>query len=238
MNLKVYTSLWQCHEAMLDLLRQAVSKHLGDFHLALSGGSTPLDFFRYWVDHPHAVPLQHVHFWWVDERCVPPDDSRSNFRNAQESLLGPLGVAISHIHRMPGELAAEQAAFQYGSEILSRVPCAPSGVPQFDFLLLGMGPDGHFASVFPDSLVRDIAGGVGISRSPDGLERITLTEATLCAARAGAFLVTGIGKKNLMDAMTRGESSVMELPAARYTQKRPDVPWFVFYGSEELHGKK
>ncbi len=238
MNLKVYTSLWQCHQAMLDQLRQAVFQQQGDFHLALSGGSTPVDFFRYWLDHPQSIPLQNLHFWWVDERCVSADDSRSNFRNAQIHLLGPLGIENTHIHRMPGELAAEQAADRYGADVLSLVPCRPDGIPQFDFLMLGMGPDGHFASVFPGVVVRDIAGGVGISRSPDGLERITLTEATLCAARAGAFMVTGGGKKQLLDAIAQGDSKAKDLPAARYTQQRPDIPWFVFYGSEELHGKK
>lgn len=238
MNLKVYTSLWQCHQAMLDLLRQTVIQYPGDFHLALSGGSTPVDFFRYWVAHPHTVPLAHLHFWWVDERCVSADDSRSNYRNAHVNLLGPLGIENSHIHRMPGELAAEQAANRYGSEVLSRLPCDPTGIPQFDFLMLGMGPDGHFASIFPGVAVRDVAGGVGISRSPDGLERITLTATTLGAARAGAFMVAGGGKKQLLDAIAQGDSKVKDLPAARYTQQRPDIPWFVFYGSEELHGKK
>lgn len=236
MNLTVYPSLWQCHQAMLDHLRQAVTQQPGDFHLALSGGSTPVDFFRYWIDHPQAIPLSRLHFWWVDERCVSADDNRSNFRNAQIHLLGPLGIENAHIHRMHGELAAEQAAGRYGAEILSMVPCRPDGIPIFDFLMLGMGPDGHFASVFPGVAVRDVAGGVGISRSPDGLERLTLTTATLQAARAGAFMVAGGGKKQLLDAIAQGDSKVKDLPAARYTQQRPDIPWFVFYGSEELHG--
>ena len=121
------------------------------FCVALSGGRSARRFFSAVVAQSRLRKTDwvRVHFFWADERCVPADHPESNYKNARQELLLPMGIADSRVHRIPGELLPRQAAAWATSELQRWVPSNNSGVPILDFVLLGMGEDGHVASLFP-----------------------------------------------------------------------------------------
>lgn len=179
-----------------DLARSGV-RDRGEFRLVLSGGSTPRGLYRVLAErYGSAIPWEGVTFFWGDERCVPPDHAESNYAMARETLLRRLPLPDSHMHRMRGELpSAEAAASQYDAE-LARL--ARPGDPLFDLVLLGLGQDGHTASLFPRSpaLAERTRRVVGVEDpgEPPRVPRITLTLPALSSSREVAFLVTGVEK--------------------------------------------
>jgi 6-phosphogluconolactonase len=163
--------------------------------IVLTGGSTPRAAYTELVDAVRAtgVDVSNCAIWFSDERCVPPADDRSNYRLVTESLLDPLGdLPAPIVHRMKGELGPAEAAEEYERELQA------AGPPRFDLVLLGIGPDGHLASMFPDqdSLSERSRLVVGVEQA--GLEpyvsRVTLTFPALCRARQIVFLATGASK--------------------------------------------
>ena len=171
----------------------------GAAHVSLAGGNTPRGAYE--LLGPLVADAQHVHWWFGDERCVPADDPESNFRMVAESLL--LGMTEpGHVHRIAGELPPEEAAELYADELRRVLPPNPDGVPQLDVALLGLGEDGHMASLFPGDPalgVRDrLAVPVVAVKPPPN--RITLTLPVFEAARVVVVLATGAGKR---DAVTR-----------------------------------
>ena len=136
-----------------ELAGQALASR-GQFHVALSGGSTPRSLFERLVsaDFIGQVDWQHVHIYFGDERCVPPNHPDSNFRMAHEALLSHVAIPATQIHRMKAELPnAHEAAAEYQQVLTAQLPRSPAGTPRFDLVLLGLGPDGHIASLFPDT---------------------------------------------------------------------------------------
>jgi len=166
----------------------------------LTGGSTPR--LAYELGTQPAPDWSRVEVWWGDERCVPPDDERSNFALAKAALLDRLEQGPAAIHRMRGELGREAGAAEYESEL--------AGAGTFDLVLLGLGPDGHVASLFPgfptlDVTDRDV---VGSEAGHEPLvDRISLTLPRLCATRELLFLVAGEDKADAVYRALEGEPS-------------------------------
>ena len=185
--------------AQLGAERLAAAARAGG-HIVLTGGSTPRRAYEL------AAELQpdwsRVEVWWSDERCVPPDDERSNYGMAQAALLGRLAVQPAAVHRMRGELGREDGAAQYDREL--------GGLARFDLLLLGLGPDGHVASLYPDQPTLDEterrAIGAEAHLQPF-VDRITLTLPVLRAARGVLFLVAGADKAGAAKRAFAGEPS-------------------------------
>ena len=185
--------------AQLAAERLATAARAGG-HIVLTGGSTPRRAYEL------AAVLQpnwsRVEVWWSDERCVPPDDERSNYGMARLALLDRLAVAPAAVHRMQGELGREEGAVQYEREL--------GGLARFDLLLLGLGPDGHVASLYPDQPTLDEterrAIGAEAHLQPF-VDRITLTLPVLRAARAVLFLVAGADKADAAKRAFSGEPS-------------------------------
>jgi 6-phosphogluconolactonase len=167
---------------------------IGGGDVVLTGGSTPRAAYGHFVEAVHRVglDLSRSTFWIGDERCVDPDDDRANYKMIKESLLDPLGDRAPRFERMKGELGPDQGADDY-EELLRN-----AGTPVFDLLLLGIGPDGHCASLFPGqkSLSERQRLVVGVPEA--GLEpfvpRISMTLPTLVRSRQIAFLATGDAK--------------------------------------------
>jgi 6-phosphogluconolactonase len=176
-------------------------------NVVLTGGSTPRAAYERLARELSAAgtDISRTTFWFGDERCVPPDDDRSNFKMAKESLLDALtGVAPPQVRRMQGELGPEQGAADYERQL------GEAGPPVFDLILLGIGSDGHTASLFPDqdSLSERSRLVVGVPEA--GLEpfvpRISLTLNALAAARRVVFLVSGAGKADAVAAAFGADS--------------------------------
>lgn len=170
------------------------------FCLAISGGRISGDFFQAVAasDRAKTGSFNGVHFFWADERCVPADHLDSNFRLASESMLKPLGIPRAQIHRIRGETLPENAAIEAETELRRVCTNTAAGKPIFDLVLLGMGEDGHIASLFPPAPSRiesnePVFRAVVASKPPP--RRITLTYQTLANAKDIWVLVAGAGKE-------------------------------------------
>ncbi|MEJ2207506.1 MAG: 6-phosphogluconolactonase [Anaerolineae bacterium] len=207
--------------------RAAVESH-GRFSVALSGGSTPEGTYRLLASEPYRdqIPWDRVHLFWGDERCVPPDDPGSNYRLADQVLISRVPIPAGNVHRMPGELAPEAAARAYRRE-LEEFFCGP--VPRLDLVLLGLGSDGHTASLFPgaDALeeVTDMVVAVEADYEGRPAQRVTLTLPAINAARQVLFLVSGESKAGIV-AQVLG-SRTGPLPAERVCPTAGDVTWLL-----------
>jgi 6-phosphogluconolactonase len=191
----------------------------GTFSIALSGGSTPAGLYRLLGSDPYrsAIAWEKVHLFWADERCVPPDHEDSNYRLAHEALLSKVVVPPGHVHRIRGEDGPDAAAVAYELELRG---FSGGAVPVFDLVILGVGEDGHTASLFPgDAMVRHPERlAVPVYRT-SGHSRVSLTLAVLNRARQVVFLATG-AKKSRIVAAVRSDDSAGEYPAGLV---RPDA---------------
>lgn len=199
--------------------RNAIRRR-GRFVIALSGGSAPRLIYPLLVARRDAVDWSRVEFFWGDERAVPPDDQESNYGLARRLLLDHLpGVRAASVHRMPADAPdREAAATMYEAELGRAVATAPGGRrrPRLDLIWLGMGPDGHTASLFPGSRVLDerkrwVAPATAPTTSPIAA-RMTFTLPLINAARAVLFVVAGADKAGAVRSVRAGSR---ELPAAR-----------------------
>ena len=198
-------------------------------HLALSGGSTPKVLFRHWADqYSEKIDWEKIHFFWGDERCVPPDHEESNFRMAYELLLKPLNIPEGHIHRIRGEAAPEAEAERYGQVLKQHLP-ARRNLPAFDIVLLGMGEDGHTASIFPNQmeLLTESAPCAVATHPETGQQRITLTGPVLNNASEVVFLVTGPGKAEKVKEIIENGAHSLRYPAAHVAPKEGKLQWYL-----------
>ncbi|HTP56477.1 MAG TPA: 6-phosphogluconolactonase [Thermoplasmata archaeon] len=212
--------------------REAVRAR-GSFQLVLAGGSTPIPLYERLARRSSSgVPWDRTDVWFGDERCVGPHRPESNYRMARRALLARAGIPPSRIHRIRGELgSAALAARQYRAELVARFGALPAGRPWFDLVLLGIGPDGHTASLFPGSpALRErsrAAVAVRVPGRPPYVPRVTLTLPALAAAREVAFLVAGDDKAEAVRAALDGRSSAARRPPAGRVRARGPVRWFL-----------
>jgi 6-phosphogluconolactonase len=223
---------------------ESAREQRGVAHLALSGGSTPARTYELLAS--RLANWDGVEIWFADERCVPPDDAESNYRLAAETLLGPAGIDPARVHRMEGELGPEQGARRYadalesssaavtepstvahapGSTSAGESTVAGQTLPVLDLIALGIGPDGHVASLFPGAPTLDAGDEVlclGVHNSPKPPpERITLSLAVLRAARRCLLLATGAGKADAIAAALAEPSH--HVPASLLVRERLTV---------------
>lgn len=192
----------------------------GRFVLALAGGATPRATYARLADR-NAVEWARVHVVWSDERAVPPEHDASNYRMAREALLDRVSIPESQIHRLRGEGARDEEAARYERVLRSLVA---DGV--IDLALLGIGVDGHTASLFPGDPFdpRDRRWVLAVAASTTRTPRLTLTPAVLTDARTILFLATGADKADAVAAAVEGPDNP-DLPAQRIAQAASDVRW-------------
>ena len=226
-------------------LADAVTRHIvaraaaaisatGRFTLALAGGSTPRAAYALLASEAfaHRVEWGLVHVVWGDERCVPPDDPRSNYRMAKEALLDRVPIPTHQIHRIRGEDDPEEAAAEYERELRALL-CHPErsegSLESLDLVLLGLGEDGHTASLFPgQTAVHETARWVVAVPAPDAtMWRITLTPAILNAARNVTFVVSGAGKAERLQQVLQGPFTPDVLPAQAIRPLQGRLTWMV-----------
>ena len=209
------------------LAREAAdSRHR--FSVALSGGSTPGALYRLLADEPYRgqVPWAEVHLFWGDERCVPPDDPGSSYRLAQETMIARVPIPPGNVHRVHGELDPQEAAQVYARDLGDFFR---GSWPQFDLVLLGLGEDGHTASLFPGSPALHetarLAVAVEAHYQDRPAPRVTLTLPVLNAARQVLFLVTGSAKAGIVQAVL--EDPGRHLPAQMVQPLAGQFTWLL-----------
>jgi len=186
----------------LDELTARADGH-ASYCVALSGGRIAKKFFAAVAERAPtgSVSFGHVHFFWSDERCVPPTDAESNFGLAKAHLLDPLAISPDKIHRVRGEILPKWAAAEAEAEICRIAPVNGSGQPVLDLIFLGMGEDGHVASLFPGVLeeaVRSKSVYLPVVASKPPPQRITINFEALAAARQVWVLASGAGKESAL----------------------------------------
>jgi 6-phosphogluconolactonase len=173
---------------------------------------------------------QRVHLFFVDERCVPPNDPESNYRLANENLIKPAHIPPDQVHRIHGEIQPEAAAQQYVDDIRDFFGLEEGEFPHFDVVQCGMGPDAHTASLFPgEAAIEDrehIAGAVYVKKMPDKW-RVTLLPAPLLAAKNTVFLVTGADKAPGVGNVFHREFDPKQYPAQLISRQGKRVTWFL-----------
>jgi 6-phosphogluconolactonase len=202
------------------------------FSAALSGGSTPRTFLEILANPEFSQQIQweSVHLFQVDERCVPPDHLQSNYRMIHGSLLRPVPGAADNFHRMKAELEdLDAASAQYESEIREVLVPAEGSLPSFDLIFLGLGSDGHTASLFPSSAALAEIGKWVCPNYVEKLQmhRLTLTYPVLNAGREVIFLVAGSGKAEILRDVLEGHHDPGQLPAQGVQPAEGSVTWYL-----------
>lgn len=217
-------------EAVASRAASDIARHLnqtreqrGIAHLALSGGSTPARTYELLAR--EIDDWTGVEIWFIDERCVGPQDEQSNYRLASQTLLEPASIPTARVHRMLGEMGPDTGAGLYSIELSTHVSLHEDGLPALDLCVLGIGPEGHVASLFPDAptlRAGDEAICLGVSDSPKPPpQRITLSLAVLRAARHCLLIASGTEKRAAISAML-GEPTE-KLPASLLRRERLEV---------------
>jgi 6-phosphogluconolactonase len=218
--------------------QQAIGQR-GIFSVALSGGSTPRSLYELLARPQFSRRIQwdKVHVFWGDERCVPPDDPVSNFRMTSESLLDHVAIPSDHVHRIRGELDPTLAAQEYELTLRSLPTVLPmeinprTGVefPRFDLILLGLGEDGHTASLFPDTAALRSQERLVVANWVEKLEswRVTQTLPVINTAAEIMFLVSGSQKAQILQQVLQGPNQPGRLPAQNIDPWNGSLVWLV-----------
>ncbi|HEU18539.1 MAG TPA: 6-phosphogluconolactonase [Deltaproteobacteria bacterium] len=210
----------------------------GKFIVAISGGSTPRDMYRMLAEEPYhsRVPWERIHFFWVDERCVSVDDPVSNYGTALKDLLDHVPIPRYQVHPMRGDLPPDEGREEYEGELRSFFNIAHDEVPVFDLVILGIGTDGHTASLFPghdslhatERLVCAVKGG-----NPD-LNRLTLTIPVLNNARHVLFIVAGGEKASVVSKVFSGDGDGGDVPAGMVKPREGELIWLLDHDAASL----
>jgi len=212
---------------IVELAQQSIDAR-GDFSVALSGGSTPRELHRRIANSPlmQQVDWAHVQIFFGDERCVPPEDPESNYHMAEETLLSRVPIPAANVHRMRGEMPPAEGAADYERQLREFFKDEP---PRLDLILLGMGDNGHTASLFPGlTAVHEQQRWVVAEDVREvGMWRISLTPVVLNLAREVMFLVTGAAKASMLQQVLEGPYAPAERPAQIVRPSPGEVIWLV-----------
>jgi len=219
-------------EYIVSTIRQTLARH-DRFSVVLSGGSTPKAVYTLLGQPPlvDRVPWSKVHFFWGDERCVPPDHADSNYRTAYDALLAHLDLPPRNIYRIQGEIPPVEAAALYERSIAEFFE-QENQPPRFDLVLLGMGEDGHTASLFPDSPAleekrRWVAAVEHTSPPIPLVSRVTMTLPLLNTARRIALIVSGSAKAGLVQRALNAAGEAPLLPVQRVHPEGGEKVWLL-----------
>ena len=210
---------------ILEQARKAVPER-GEFRIALSGGNTPAPVYARIAEEAHDLPWERVRFTFGDERCVPPDDLQSNFRMARENLFVPAAVPEKSIIRMRGEIDPQIAAQEYEDQLNAIATGRGEPIYQHDLILLGLGDDGHTASLFPGTAALDEMARCVVANFVPKLNawRLTFTFPLINHARHILFLVGAAKNPGLIERVLEGDQ---QLAAARVDPSAGEVTWII-----------
>jgi 6-phosphogluconolactonase len=230
-NLEIFPSQSIFTQAIAERITREIQTALalhGSCSLVLAGGNTPREVYARLAEpvYQKRIPWQFVHLFWGDERAVPPDHSDSNYGMVYQALLKHINIPPENIHRIPAEIAPEQAASLYAETLKQHFSNA---LPQFDVVLLGLGEDGHTASLFPGTTALEemnkTVTAVFVARL--NTRRITLTFPVLNSARKIFFLVSGRSKSPKIQQIFSLEHPTKDLPASLVSPQNGELTWML-----------
>lgn len=205
-------------------------------HISLSGGSTPILLFKYLAQSSYAQKINwpQLHFWWGDERCVAPSDPESNFGQCRQFLFNKITIPAENIHRIQGEKDPQQEAIRYAEEIRAHIDSV-NGIPQFDWILLGVGGDGHTASLFPGQTnYQDPHLTVVATQPQSGQLRVSKTATLIENSQRITYLVLGENKAAIIHKISTEPAGSERYPAAKIAAKAGLTQWYLDPGSAKL----
>ncbi len=210
------------------------------FTVAISGGSTPRDMHKLLAEEPYRseIPWKETHIFWVDERCVGVDDPASNFGLAKKDFLERIAIPLEQIHPMPGEFAPEEGAKNYQGEMEKIFQTKEEDLPIFDLIFLGMGKDGHTASLFPGAKSSHAPGRwvIAVKGGDPNVNRLTLTYDVLNRAKRVYFLVSGREKAPIVKTVL--ENKDVRLPAQKIQLVKGKLTWLLDKEAASLLSKE
>ncbi len=241
-HMQIYPTVSVLSRAAAELFARSAQEAVnerGRFLVALSGGNTPIPFFKLLAQLPYQkdLPWEKMDFFWSDERCVPRDHPESNYGQAREKWLAHVPVPSQHLHRAKGELKPSAAARDYQKQ-LEKFADPGQKWPRFDFVLLGLGSDGHTASLFPGSPL-EIEPGLAViavkgTYADRPADRVSLTPNVFNTARLIVFLVSGEEKAEALAATRTGRSDPSRWPAQRIRPHSGKVVWLIDQAAASL----
>ncbi len=206
------------------------------FHLALSGGSTPKIVFEVLAaSYSKRINWSKVHVYWGDERCVPPDHAESNYKMAWDTFLSKVSIPEVQIYRIAGEKIPEEEARRY-AELLEKEAPIQDGTPCLDLIMLGLGTDGHTASIFPNQIdLWEAQQLCVVARHPDsGQQRVSLSGRVINNAKEVVFLVTGSNKSQKVGDIIKKESEADDYPAMKVAPGKGKLIWWLDKAAAEM----
>ena len=229
MNIEIYNTLNDLNRSFTKWLKE-IMEEKESVSIALSGGSTPKSLFDYWATLPEGeINWKKIKFFWGDERCVPPTDEESNYRMTQEHLFDFVQVPPANINRIMGENEPEEEATRYGALLQNELQ-GKNGIPTFDIMMLGMGDDGHTASIFPYemSLWESARNCVTATHHQSGQKRISMTGKVINNSKNVVFLITGSNKaEKVKEIISDPDYAAKKYPAARVQPETENLYWFI-----------
>lgn len=230
LNIKLHPTKQDTAIALADEIALIIKKSdRKEFNIALSGGSTPFIMFEALVkNYGNEINWENIHFYWVDERCVEPTNKESNYGNTKKVFFDKIKIPSNNIHRVIGENNPEHEANRYSSEIKQSLTSS-NNLPQFDLILLGMGNDGHTASIFPSEIdfieSKEIA---VVAKNPyNSQTRISLTGSIINNAKQIFFLVTGRDKYEVFEQIYNKRPGYLKYPAAHISTATNKTTWYL-----------
>lgn len=230
-KLKVFDTPEILASHLSDELQSSINDSMENFFLAVSGGSTPLVLFNKLAQPPYAENIQwaKAHFFWCDERCISPDDKESNYGAAKRSLFDKISIPQKNIHFVHGDSNPVEEVVRYSNDIEKIVTTGSNALPRFDRILLGLGEDGHTASLFPDKSLLFIYSNIaGVAKHPvTEQKRISLTSDVICTAKRITFVVTGKEKARVLSEILQDLPISKNYPAAEIKSRSENIDWIV-----------
>ena len=229
MEIQIFSSLNELNESFTEWFKENSSTEK-QITVALSGGTTPKSLFDYWSSSPQdEIDWTNIKFFWGDERCVAPEDSESNFKMTKEHLFNNINIPEENIFRIKGENNPTDEAKRYGKLLNSELE-QQNGTPVFDIVILGMGDDGHTASIFPHEieLWNNENNCVTATHPESGQIRVSLTGKVINAAKNVVFLVTGSNKADkVKEIIEQPEVAEKKYPAALVQPDSDNLYWYL-----------
>ena len=213
------------------VLANEAAAETGRFTVALSGGSTPKVLYSLLAtpEYNGSIPWSQVHFFWGDERCVPPDHPDSNYRMVHEALLVKITIPGANIHRMAGEKEPKLAAAEYENDLKTFFRLSSGALPRFDLMLLGLGEDGHTASLFPGSEALAEKERLVVAPYVEKLRahRLSLSLPVINSAAMIVFLVAGKSKAEILQKILESKPESSPFPAASVQPQNGHLTWLI-----------